>query len=148
MTAEEMWRKYCQENNINHQDYQVWSFGVEADQLAELVKSGHKTATSSLYQLYALEKEALPQVGDFSVILDGNNQAACIIQNTQVYQRAYGKIDVGHAYKEGEDDRSLKAWYQAHDEIFTQWLREVGLELTDSTPIWCEEFRCVYPLQP
>ena len=37
---------------------------------------GVKTATASAYPMYALEKEPLPEAGEYSVILDSREQAA------------------------------------------------------------------------
>ena len=42
MTAEEMWKK----SGLTG-EYEAWSFGDDADELARLVKEGIKTATCS-----------------------------------------------------------------------------------------------------
>ena len=56
----------------------AWAFGVEADLLADLVLKGEKTATASAYDLYAVDKEPLPQEGTFDIILDSQDQAICM----------------------------------------------------------------------
>ena len=42
-----------------------------------------KTATTSSYPLYALENEPLPQVGEYNIILDGNDEGDLHHQNDQ-----------------------------------------------------------------
>lgn len=73
MRAEELWKEYCEKENIYiNTPYEVWGFGDAHDQLADLVLTGIKTATASGYDLYFIEgeEEPLPQLGDYSVILN------------------------------------------------------------------------------
>jgi uncharacterized protein YhfF len=54
--------------------YQSWGFGDSpemANTLGTLVKEGVKTATASLVWAYEAEDEPLPEIGDYSIILDG-----------------------------------------------------------------------------
>lgn len=64
MTGKELWEKFMIQNNPDHSEYEDWSFGVDADMLAELVVRGEKTATASAYPLYELENEPLPKEGE------------------------------------------------------------------------------------
>ena len=70
MTSKEMWQAYKKINPEIGDEIDAWAFGTLADQLADLVIRGEKTATASAYELYKLENEPLPQVGSFDVILD------------------------------------------------------------------------------
>ena len=86
MRAEELWKAYCEKENIDiDTPYSAWGFGDAPDQLADLVLKGIKTATASAYDLYFMEgeEEPLPQPGDYSVILDSKDEAICIIQTTK-----------------------------------------------------------------
>ena len=72
MRAEELWKAYCEKENIDiDTPYEAWEFGNAPDKLADLVLKGMKTATASGYDLYFIEgeEEQLPQPGDYSVIL-------------------------------------------------------------------------------
>ena len=80
MTAEELWKKAGLSGS-----YEAWSFGGDPDRLAALVTTGIKTATSSAYDLYAIDDEPLPRVGDYSVVLNSAEEAVCIIRTTAVY---------------------------------------------------------------
>ena len=56
------------------------------------------------------------------------------------------EVTAGHAYKEGEGDRSLAYWRKVHEDFFRAELEEAGLEFSPSMPVVCEEFEMVYPL--
>ena len=96
MTAEELWKK----SGLT-EDYDAWAFGDDADRLAELVKKGIKTATSSLLCFYELESEELPGTGQYNIILDSKEEAVCIIRTKKVYVTTFDKSSESHAYKEG-----------------------------------------------
>lgn len=145
MRPEVMWERYCKENNLNGEAYdEAWAFGAEPDKLAELVMRGVKTSTSSLYILYELEQESLPNEGSYSIILDSREEAKCIIKTTRVYVVPYNKVSDTHAYREGEGDRSLVYWRKIHKEFFTNCLKKVGLSFSETMDVVCEEFETVY----
>ena len=66
MTGEKMWQDYCLSTNTDiNTKHDTWKFcggGEFADQLANLVLSGTKTATASTRISYETEGEELPQV--------------------------------------------------------------------------------------
>ena len=52
MRAEELWKAYCEKENIDiDTPYSAWEFLDAPDQLADLVLKGIKTATASAYDL-------------------------------------------------------------------------------------------------
>lgn len=146
MTAEELWNKFAKENKLKDCYYDSWSFGEDADLLAHLVVAGQKVATSSLYPLYEIENENIPQVGDYSVILDSKNNAVCIIKNQNVEIVPFDRITSLHAYKEGEGDKSLDYWREKHKDFFAKCMNEVGMVFTTNMKVVFEEFSVVYKL--
>ena len=146
MTPKEMWQAYRKINPAIGDKIDAWAFGVFADQLADLVLRGEKTATASTYELYKLENEPLPQAGSFDVILDSQDKAVCIIEITKVSVLPFNEVSADHAFKEGEGDKSLGYWRQIHKELFTAWLAEAGLEFSQESGVVLEEFHKVYPL--
>ena len=144
MKPEDMWESYCKNNHLSNEAYEAWAFGVEPDKLAELVIQGVKTATSSLYVLYELEKELLPKENSYSVLLDSRGDAKCIIKTTRVYVVPFNMVSDIHAYREGEGDRSLAYWRKVHQQFFADCLKEVGLSFSETMDIVCEEFEIVY----
>ena len=138
MTAEELWEK----SGING-TYEAWAFGGDQDDLAELVRKGIKTATASALCLYEAEGESLPKPGEYSVILDSDDNAVCIIRTTKVYVTPFDQVSEEHAFKEGEGDRSLDYWRKVHKDFFTEELQTIGMEFDIQMKVVCEEFELV-----
>ena len=139
MTAQEMWDRSGFQGN-----YQAWAFGGAPDKLAKLVMQGVKTATCSALALYEYENEEIPKAGDYSVILDSDGQAVCIIRTTKVYIETFDQVSERHAYLEGEGDRSLEYWRQVHEEFFTEELKNIQQEFDTKMELICEEFEVVF----
>ena len=153
MTAEELWHKFCEEKSIdNATPYETWAFGGEdktKDELIKLVLCGRKFGTASAYDEY-VEEEALddlPKVGDYSVLLWANGEAACVIKNYEVYIRPFECVPSFHAYAEGEDDRSLESWKDIHTKFFKPRLEAMGKTLDGKSLIVCEQFSVEYTAQ-
>ena len=144
MNAAEMWERFCEKSGIKA-DYDDWAFGGAPDALAELVLNGIKTATASAYPLYEQEQEPLPKAGDYSVILNTKGEAVCIIRTTKVYVVPFREVSADHAFREGEDDRSLESWRKVHRDFFTREMNDEGLSFVEDMPVVCEEFMRVYP---
>lgn len=144
MTAEELWAEFSGKNKIRDREYSAWAFGGDPDLLARLVLEGRKTATASAYPLYEIEKESLPEEGEYSVILDSADHAVCIIRTKKVSVIPFRDVTPEHAYKEGEGDRSLEYWRDVHQTFFSACLEEAGLEFSKDMKVVCEEFEAVY----
>ncbi len=115
----------------------------DADALAELVKNGIKTATSSLHILYEEEGETLPQVGEISIITDYDGCAKAIIETTLVELVRFSDVSADFAYREGEGDRSLDYWQRVHREFFTAELRELGIDFDENMLVVLEQFKVI-----
>ena len=113
-----MWEGYLSESKIADCAYEAWEFGASPDELASLVKRGIKTATSSAYDLYAKDSEALPKVGEYSVILSSKGEAVCIIKTVKVEVIKYCDVTEDLAFKEGEGDRTHAYWMRVHEDFF------------------------------
>ena len=161
MTTDEMWNAYLESSRTsalegtdiqnddlqNEPSYEAWAFcggGEEGDRLADLVLAGTKTATSSAYRLYGLEDEDLPKVGEYSVILYDDEQAACVLRTTKVSIVPFKDVSERHAWLEGEGDRSLAYWREVHLEVFGEEFVEAGLAFDEDELVVLEEFKVVY----
>ncbi|MDD3334016.1 MAG: ASCH domain-containing protein [Eubacteriales bacterium] len=147
MTAQEMWNAYQQQNPAADQ-YEAWAFcggGPLADELAQLVLAGTKTATASARIAYETENEPLPKVGCYSVILYDNGDAACVIRATKVSEVPFQQVSAEHAYKEGEGDRTLEFWRRVHQEAFKPDYEAAGRSFDEAGLCVLEEFEVVYP---
>ena len=116
MTGEMMWQAYCRAANLDS------------------TKLSYETAG-----------EDLPCVGTHSVILFDNEEAACIIRDVKVSVVPFNRVSAEHAYKEGEDDRSLSTWREVHRRAFTPDYTDVGLDFDETGDCVLEEFEVVYP---
>ena len=139
-----MWNLFKDKFNISTNTYESWSFGVDPDELLRLVLEGKKTATSSLHYFYVIENEDLPKVGEYSVILDSNNNAGCIIKTTNVTILPFNEVSESQAFKEGEGNQSLKYWQDVHEEFFKKCLDEINVSFDENMLVVYEEFEIVY----
>ena len=139
MTPEELW-----EMSGLSGTYEAWPFGEAPDKLAELVLQGIKTATCSAYDLYQVNSEPIPKEGDYSIILNSNEEAVCIIKTLKVYIAEFGQVSAEHAFKEGEGDRSLEYWRTVHVKFLAYELASVQRLFDEHTKVVCEEFEVVY----
>lgn len=119
-----------------------------ADELAALVLEGKKTATCSSLWEWEAEANPLPASGTFWIVLDGQGAPLCVIETVEVTLRRYDEVDAQFAYAEGEGDRSLAYWREAHRRFFSRTLPAIGKEFATDMPLVCERFRIVYRPQP
>lgn len=134
------WRDFCVEHQVSPTALEgAFAFGAnsrDADILSDLVKSGIKTATTSLYSA----QEDVPVVGMYAIVLNGRNEPVCVIQNKTVEIMPFKNVSAEHAYLEGEGDRSYESWRKVHEKFFACECQELGREFTDETEVVCETF--------
>lgn len=114
-----------------------------ADELLQLVLAGQKTATTSSYLAYANVGEALPKVGDLSIVTDWSGRPACVIENTQVVTLPFNQMTFDLCRLEGEDE-NLASWQENHRQAFTHSGPEEGYVFSEEMPVVFEVFRVVY----
>lgn len=144
---EQFWDKYRKLNPEVPEHFQAWSFGSNAamaDELANLVVAGRKTATASNYLLYELTNEPLPKVGDLSIVLNGSQLPVCIIQTQSVEVIPFNEVTVEQAQKEGEGDLSLDYWRTEHRKFFGAEFKTLDREFSEDIPVVCETFKVVF----
>jgi uncharacterized protein YhfF len=97
-SAARMWDAFvtaCPHLAGPHSTYAAWHFcdnREDADELAELVRTGRKRATAGALWSYEDDQERLPRVGDFSVITDWLGNARCVIRTTAVEVVAFEAV--------------------------------------------------------
>ena len=154
-TPEIFWKAFFSSNQKDQPaldtPYQAWAFGDSAsmaDNLAALVLSRQKTATASLHWVYQVENETLPQVGEFNIILNGNEVPTCITRTIQVEIKPFDQVDALFANDEGEGERTLAYWRKVHWEFFARECVAINRQTRLDMPVVCERFRLVYPKLP
>ncbi|WP_203643095.1 ASCH domain-containing protein [Levilactobacillus andaensis] len=142
MTVEEFWQQFKNSHpEVTTNDYDAYAF-VDADALAHLVKIGRKTATTSALDLYD-ENDARPQVGEYSIILDSQNQPVCVTQTKVVETIPFDQVSAEHAYHEGEGDRTLAYWRDVHRRVFSSFYQQCNREFNEQISCLCEVFERV-----
>jgi uncharacterized protein YhfF len=61
-----------------------------------------------------------------------------VIETLEVSYRRYNEVDAAFAYEEGEGDRSLRYWREAHRSYFGRMGR-----FSEDMMLMCERFRLV-----
>ena len=123
------------------QALETFSFGDNpelAQELAELVVAGRKRATC-----WAVSEGELTQIGKRMVMLDGAGKPAAVIETVELTRRRFSEVDAAFAHDEGEGDRTLVYWRQAHRNYFTR-----RNTFAPDMELWCERFRVVRLLTP
>ena len=114
-----------------------------ADELLSLVIAGTKTGTAMSLWECEMTGEAIPPLGDYSIILDGSGRPAAIIQTTRIDTVPFGDVDADHAHAEGEDDRTLATWRNIHEQY---WRTHSPTGFAWDMPVVCERFIHPAPL--
>lgn len=142
------WAEFVTASGTFDHDYTVVTFGDATelyDELVELVLSGTKRATASLARDYASGDEAMPQVGDFVVVVDSEGAPRCIWRTTEVVVKPLIGVDDGFAWDEGEGDRTRDSWLSDHREYFSDQARRERFEMSDEIETVFERFEIVWP---
>ena len=149
---EELWQAYLAslppDSRARVRVSETWHFcdnERDANELGALVKAGIKTATCSLQWVYEAEGAKIPEVGALSIITDWGGSPLCIIETIEITIRSFNGVDASFAYDEGEGDRSLEYWRQAHWTCFSRELATIGRMPEETMPLVCERFRVIWP---
>ena len=140
------WRAFADATGVEA-PYEAWAFGGDdtpalATELALLVRDGPKRATTGLLSEFEARGEPVPRVGAYSLVLDGVGEPVCIIRTTRVDTTPFGEVDEEFAWAEGEGDRSLAYWREAHISFFAG----EGTPVADDDLVVLERFELVWPV--
>jgi len=120
-----------------------FGFDEIADELAQLIIDGKKTATCSAHVLYELENEPLPAVDRYSIVLNSKNSPVAIIRTKEVKLIKMNEVPESLALEEGEGDLTYEYWWNGHEKIFTLELKEHGLDFSDDMLLVFERFELI-----
>ena len=148
LTGEDAIARFVRESGLDIPEYDAYAYGYPemADEILAALLRGDKRATTGLKCLYELEREPLPQAGQYSVILDGRGLPRCITRITKTDITKFRDITGEYAFIEGEGDKSLNYWKNTHREVFTRECREdFQMDFSEDMECVCEYFEVVYP---
>lgn len=120
----------------HYRDLRSFAFGDSpalADELLELVVKGVKTATCSTE-----DEPNTSTPGERWVVLDGGGEPRGVIETVEIIYRRFNDVDAAIAYDEGEGDRSLAYWRNAHRTYFSRLGR-----FSEDMMLMCERFRLI-----
>jgi uncharacterized protein YhfF len=126
----------------------VFAFGDHAalaDELADLVRRGIKRATTASAQAMLLEPAPAIEPGSLCVVVTGAGTPVCVIETLEVFACRFDEVDAAFAADEGEGDRSLAAWREAHERFFRREGERLGYAFAQDMNVVCERFRMVWP---
>jgi len=142
--AQQYWNEFWvgREQPANVTAEQFGMPGTEmANELAQLIIKGAKTATCSNYDGYKQEGEPIPEVGMYTVILNSKDDPVAIIKTTDVQIIPMNEVTPEFAAAEG--DLSYEYWYNCHKRYFTIEMAEYGKEFSEDMLLICERFELV-----
>ncbi|MFB9769622.1 ASCH domain-containing protein [Lactiplantibacillus modestisalitolerans] len=148
-SAEQLWNAYNETTDTHGASYQTRWFGDQSQPqavqaLTDLVLAGTKTATTTPLDSYTHEQVAIPQVGDYNILLNGEMKPVAIIKTVVSELIPFYRISAEHAYHEGEGDRTIGDWRTRKTTQFTPTLEAHGQSLNADTPMVSEVFEVVY----
>lgn len=111
----------------------TWKFGIDNDKLVNLVLSGKKTATTSLFDI-----DDIPCSSEKSIILFSDDSKACIVETEKVVITEFKNITQDLALLEGEND-NLEEWRETHRSYFSS----VSDSFNDNTKVIFEIFKVI-----
>ena len=125
------------------------AFGAEgehalADELADLVVRGIKTATSSVLSYYQEGNHPLEQVDDRCIVLMSTGQPRCIIEITEIRILPFGEVDEAFAADYGEGERTLQWWKEHLGAYYARECAARGWMFSAEMPLVCKRFRVIF----
>ena len=147
-SVQQMWDDFRAAGPADAELASAFAFGDSpelADELAYLVLNGPKRATAGLVLEFERDGEPLPRAGDYSIVLNGQGLPVCVIRTTEVEVKPLIQVDDRFAWDEGEGDRSLAWWREAHDRYFMRQCEQLGVPFHDGLAVVFERFELVWP---
>ena len=124
------------ERKVDNNKLERWTFGINANQLVELVLEGKKTATTYLYEDDEKYKE-----NDISILTDINGNDVCLIQTKKIIITTFKNITWDLAVLEGENN-SLDDWRKEHYNFF----KKITASFNKDTKVVFEIFEMINKL--
>ncbi|MDR2833388.1 MAG: ASCH domain-containing protein [Streptococcaceae bacterium] len=139
---ENFWKEKTPPENVVFEQF-GWEDTPLADELAQLIVEGKKTATCGAYLSYQMEDEEMPKEGLYTVVLKSQNEPVAIIRTTEVFITPMNEVPKEFAKEEGEGDLSFEYWWEGHERFFTTVYESLGREFTPDIPVVCERFELI-----
>jgi len=115
-----------------------------ANLCAQLILKGEKQASCSMEYWYSHEGETMPVVGHLQVVTDWNGDPVCIVELTSVSLCPYNQVTAEFAAAEGEGDKTLAWWREAHWNFFSRECEDLKVTPSEDMMLVLERFKVVH----
>lgn len=145
--AQKYWNEYWQgktaPTNVTAEQW-GWEGTAMADELADLILKGIKTASCASYDecLYYNE-DLLSKIGSYTIVLNRKDEPVGIIKYTDMTIIPMNEVTEEIARAEGEGDLSYDYWYEGHKKFFTELIPQIGKEFSEAMPLAVERFELI-----
>jgi len=144
----EFWEKVKTVCGIEGDFTDAWGFGDTPEvkqELLDLILEGKKRASTNLLIESELAGYPSSGVGQFHIILDGNDVPTAVIQTVSLRKAKFNDIDEDHAYWEGEEDRTVESYLKEHVKYYTRVGKTLGFIFHEDLEVEFERFELIYP---
>ena len=143
----DFWEKVKKETGIEGAFTDAYGIGDTPElkqELLNLVLDGKKRASTSLVKESELEAWPEQEVGQYNVILDGDDKPAAVVRTMSIRRCRFSDVDEEHAYWEGEDERTLESYTREHTKYYRRRGAILGFEFTLDMEVILDRFELVY----
>ena len=116
-----------------------------ANVCADLILKGEKRASCSMDYWYSHEGDRRPREGDLTIVTKWSGEPVCIIELTSVSIQKYCDVDESFAEEEGEGDKTLQGWKEAHWRFFSKECKQLNTTPSEDMLLLLERFKVVFP---
>ncbi len=144
---EAFWQGFCAARGVRAPVPAASAFGDSAamqNELCALVLAGEKRATATLALRYEQAREPLPQPAYLWIFTDGKGVPRGVAETVEVTVKPFCEVDAAFAAEEGEGDKSLSYWRDAHRRFFIDDLAADGLVFSEAMDVVLERFRLAW----
>ncbi|MEM6581629.1 MAG: ASCH domain-containing protein [Pseudomonadota bacterium] len=117
-----------------------------SEELLGLIGKGTKRAGTSLLWEHEAQNEPLPAVGDIAIVLSFSEEPRFVTRNVSVEVVSYDAVSPEYAAIEGEGDKTLEYWREAHWSYFSRVCADLGREPSPNMPLVCTIFEVLYEI--
>ena len=142
------WEDFCKSIGIQagqaYVEASVAGNETNAEELLLLYLQGKKTAGSGLVRDYEMAGDDLPKIGNYWIILDSKEKPRCIVKTVKVVTHVFRNVPEEVAKAEGEGDLTIEYWRKTHENFFTPYLVDLGIQNLDDAEIVTEFYEVVF----
>lgn len=140
-SAQKLWKAFAAGNDeLLAYPYQLWRF--PKGETIQKVLNGQICGESFLLPMFELNRQRLPEAGQYNVVCDSANRAVCVVRTTGIFRSCYGDVAGNLASIEGY--ASSKEWQTAKGPKFERICKDLKIPFSDDLQILFEKFEIVF----